>query len=210
MKYSTVHHFADDASLNFSSSIKVINKQFNYTLKLIVWHIQQTVGMEMKIWWQYEQVLSNYKMCKLFSIYTMNIKNDYCACMFYSILCKDHNVIPAAFRSSRNSILLFTVNQLKLDSEIRNAESYSFLSKLVVSFMRFMIHQHSTYKWIKQCKQHYYSSEAKNLLNVILYGDKNFDSNGNQNTLTATINSFRYTKWFRWKTFLSNSVNNPR
>ena len=76
----------------------------------------------------------------------MNIKNDYCARMFYSILCKDHNVIPAAFKSSRNSILLFTVNQLKLDSEIRNTESYSFFCKLIVSFMRFMIHQHNTYK----------------------------------------------------------------
>ena len=140
----------------------------------------------------------------------MNIKNDYCARMFYSILWKDHNVVPAAFKSSRNSILLFTVNQLKLDSEIRNTESYSFFSKLIVSFMRFMIHQQNTYKWIKQCKQHYYLSEAKNLLNVILYGDKNFDSNGNQNTLTATIKSFRYTKWFQRKTFLSNSVNNPR
>ena len=34
MKYFKVHHFADDGSLNFSSSIKVINKQVNYTLKV--------------------------------------------------------------------------------------------------------------------------------------------------------------------------------
>ena len=29
IKYFKVHHFADDASLNFSSSIKLINKQVN-------------------------------------------------------------------------------------------------------------------------------------------------------------------------------------
>ena len=34
IKYSKVHHFADDANLNFSSSIKLINKQVNYDLKV--------------------------------------------------------------------------------------------------------------------------------------------------------------------------------
>ena len=29
MKYSKVHHFPDDSSLNFSSSIKLINNQAN-------------------------------------------------------------------------------------------------------------------------------------------------------------------------------------
>ena len=29
IKYSKVHHFADDASVNFSSSIKLTNKQVN-------------------------------------------------------------------------------------------------------------------------------------------------------------------------------------
>ena len=33
IKYSNVHHFADDASLNFSSSIKLINKQVNDNFK---------------------------------------------------------------------------------------------------------------------------------------------------------------------------------
>ena len=32
--YSKVHHFADDASLNFSSSIKLINKQVNDNFKV--------------------------------------------------------------------------------------------------------------------------------------------------------------------------------
>ena len=34
MKYSKVHQFADDASLNFSSSIKLINKQVNDNFKV--------------------------------------------------------------------------------------------------------------------------------------------------------------------------------
>ena len=34
IKYSKVHHFADDASLNFSSSIKQINKQVNDDFKM--------------------------------------------------------------------------------------------------------------------------------------------------------------------------------
>ena len=33
IKYSKVHHFADDASLNFSSSIKLIKKQVNNNIK---------------------------------------------------------------------------------------------------------------------------------------------------------------------------------
>ena len=34
MKYSKVHQFADDASLKFSSSIKLINKQVNDNFKV--------------------------------------------------------------------------------------------------------------------------------------------------------------------------------
>ena len=34
MKYSKVNQFADDASLNFSSSIKLINKQVNDNFKV--------------------------------------------------------------------------------------------------------------------------------------------------------------------------------
>ena len=34
IKYSKVQHFADDASLNFSSSIKLINKQVNDNFKV--------------------------------------------------------------------------------------------------------------------------------------------------------------------------------
>ena len=33
-KYSKLHHFADDSSLNFSSSIKLINKQANDNFKV--------------------------------------------------------------------------------------------------------------------------------------------------------------------------------
>ena len=33
-KYSKLHHFADDSSLNFSSSIKLINKQVNDNFKV--------------------------------------------------------------------------------------------------------------------------------------------------------------------------------
>ena len=48
------------------------------------------------------------------------------------MLCKDHNVIQAAFKFSNveqkhleTLFLPFTVNEFKLDSEIRNIESYS-------------------------------------------------------------------------------------
>ena len=34
IKYSKVHHFADDASLKFSSSIKLANKQVNDNFKV--------------------------------------------------------------------------------------------------------------------------------------------------------------------------------
>ena len=34
IKYSKVHHFADDASLNFSNSIKLINEQVNDNFKM--------------------------------------------------------------------------------------------------------------------------------------------------------------------------------
>ena len=34
IKYSKVHHFADDASLKFSSSIKLTNKQVNDNFKV--------------------------------------------------------------------------------------------------------------------------------------------------------------------------------
>ena len=34
IKYSKVHHFADDANLKFSSSIKLTNKQVNDNFKL--------------------------------------------------------------------------------------------------------------------------------------------------------------------------------
>ena len=34
IKYSKIHHFADDASLKFSSSIKLTNKQVNDNFKV--------------------------------------------------------------------------------------------------------------------------------------------------------------------------------
>ena len=33
IKYSEVHHFADDTNLNFNYCVKSTNKQFNYDLK---------------------------------------------------------------------------------------------------------------------------------------------------------------------------------
>ena len=75
-------------------------------------------------------------MCDLFSIDTAKIKNDYYARLFCSVFCKDHNVTPAAFkfnnveqRHLRTLVLPFTVNELKLDSEIINIESYSSFRK---------------------------------------------------------------------------------
>ena len=50
IKYSKIHHFADDASLKFSSSIKLTNKQVNDNFKVNSQHIQQKVEAEMKIW----------------------------------------------------------------------------------------------------------------------------------------------------------------
>ena len=52
------------------------------------------------------------------------------------MLCKDHNVVPTAFKFHsvwtfrRNSFFSFyTVDELKLDSEIKKIESYSSLSE---------------------------------------------------------------------------------
>ena len=52
------------------------------------------------------------------------------------MLCKDHNVVPTAFKFynvwafRRNSFFSFyTVNELKLDSEIKKIESYSSFSE---------------------------------------------------------------------------------
>ena len=66
----------------------------------------------------------------------MKIKNDYHACIFCSMSCKDDNVILAAFtfynveqRHLETLFLPFTVNELKLDSEIKNIESYSSFCK---------------------------------------------------------------------------------
>ena len=63
-------------------------------------------------------------MCQLFSKETTKIKNDYYARIFCSMLCKDHNVVLAEIKfynveAFRNSFLPFTVNELKLDSEIK-------------------------------------------------------------------------------------------
>ena len=47
---------------------------------------------------------------------------------------------------------------------------------------------HNSYEWIKHYTQHYYFSEQKDLLNVILYWDKNFYSNSNQSMMgTKTL-----------------------
>ena len=50
------------------------------------------------------------------------------------MLCKDHDAILGAFKfcnveQRQLGILFFTVNELKLDSEIKNNESYSFFRK---------------------------------------------------------------------------------
>ena len=54
------------------------------------------------------------------------------------MLCKDYNVILGAFkfcnveqRHLGTLFLPYTVNELKLDSEIRNMESYTFFGKTV-------------------------------------------------------------------------------
>ena len=59
------------------------------------------------------------------------------------------------------------------------------------------------------------SLKQNDLLNVILHGDKNFDSNSNQSILTATIKSTRYSKrfdkplfWAILLTILDNPVYN--
>ena len=49
------------------------------------------------------------------------------------MLCKDHNIVLAEIKfynveAFRNSFLPFTVNELKLDSEIKKKDSYSSLS----------------------------------------------------------------------------------
>ena len=75
-------------------------------------------------------------MCELLSIWRTKIKNDYHARTFGSMFCKYDNVILAVFtfysveqRHLETLFLPFTVNELKLDSEIRNIESYSSFHK---------------------------------------------------------------------------------
>ena len=75
-------------------------------------------------------------MCELFSIDTTKIENDYYARLFCIMLCKDHNIILAAFkfynvekRHLRTLFLSLTVDELKLNLEIINIESYSSFCK---------------------------------------------------------------------------------
>ena len=68
-------------------------------------------------------------------MYTTKIKKDYYAPILCRMLCKDHNVILAVFKSYNvkqrhleTLFLPFTVNELKLDSDVKEALSPILLS----------------------------------------------------------------------------------
>ena len=95
-----VHHFLDDASLNFSSSINLINKQANDNFKVntLAYIANGLNGNENLVTTRTIKFFSITKCLNYFQYKQRKLKNDYYDRIFCSILCKDHNVILATFK----------------------------------------------------------------------------------------------------------------